>query len=250
MFSNPGYRFWKDERDRFEQFQQDAEKYKRELDKFTLIKKVLHDSVGEVNLFLHERGSFDKESKDLATLIVQLKKKLVELKRQKSLADKKAEEATYSKDDLRNTIKSQSIQISELKAHNELIGNELKVVNEQVHAIQEENEQLKVKTEQQEKNLKKIKENVPVVSDDDLFDMEEEEENLSFMDSPAVALKSCGIMIGEKRKPLTEVRNEPVVKRPKCRMDLLQIGTQKSSGGLVSKLLNQILVMDLYSILI
>ena len=74
----------------------------------------------------------------------------------------------------------------------------------------EEIARLEAKVAQQEKTISLAREEGPGLS---FIDWEEEKEsepaaNLSVMESPSVSLKSCAIMAAEKRKPLTEFRNE------------------------------------------
>lgn len=223
--------FWKEERDRFERFQQDAEKFKKQLEKYTMMERVLGDSVGDVNLLLHERGCFDRESRDLATLVVELKKKLVDVKRLKALADRKAEDVMHIREEDRRKIKSLSIQISELKSHNENVNVELKLALDQIKALSDKNEELTTKLTEQERRLNYLQENrsdpTPIDWSNDK-DASLDNLSLSSMDSPAA---SYGIIIGEKRKPLNDVKIENF-KRPKFQ-NLLEIGTQKCTGQVI-----------------
>eukprot|EP00088_Acartia_fossae_P027443 TRINITY_DN28203_c0_g1_i1.p1 TRINITY_DN28203_c0_g1~~TRINITY_DN28203_c0_g1_i1.p1 ORF type:complete len:415 (-),score=45.67 TRINITY_DN28203_c0_g1_i1:42-1286(-) len=221
----------KDERDRFEQYKTDAEKYKREVEKFQSVDKVVKGSIGDVNMFLHERGCYDRESRDLALLIVVLKKTLNEVKLEKKKSDKKLEESHLNREDIKKRLNSQNVQISELKAHNEMICAELKEVKDQAQKVLAHERELKEKVQRQERALKAFKENELPPLEIDLEHYDEDEKNLSLssMDSPMPSFKSCSVKIGEKRKVLSDVRNE-TGKRPRFRADLMQIGAQKSSG--------------------
>ena len=42
--------------------------------------------IADLNTFLHERGAFDKKTKDISTLVIMLKKKLAEVKKESSLS--------------------------------------------------------------------------------------------------------------------------------------------------------------------
>jgi len=224
--------FWREERDSFEQYKKDADYYKRELDKYHVMEKVMKESAADVNMFLHERGCYDRESRDLAQLIVHLKKKLTEAKQAKILAEKRVTESNNSREDDRKIIKSQSVQISELKSQNEVVSSELKRLKDSVTSLQERNEELNARVLRQQhpppqESGRPTPFQGPGPEDDD-----EPLENLSLssMDSPAVAFKSSAIMIGEKRKPLSELGNDHVKKPRFATSSLLHIGTQKSLG--------------------
>ena len=225
-------RFLKEERNQYEKYQSDAEKYKLELENYKVIKRVINESTNDVNMLLHERGCFDRESKDLAFLVVQLKKTVVDLKRHKSLAQKIVEEAHLSTDTHRLTIKSQAVQISELQAVNNSNTQEIQRLQDHLLLLQDENCKLKAKSETRALSL-----NHEPASDEDLFNMEDEE---TFSLSPSnsstkvPAAAASEVKTGQKRKPFAELRNDPVVKRPKCKTDLMEIGTHKSSCGPVS----------------
>jgi len=222
-------RFLKEERNQYEKYQSDAEKYKLELENYKVIKRVINESTNDVNMLLHERGCFDRESKDLAFLVVQLKKTVVDLKRHKSLAQKIVEEAHLSTDTHRLTIKSQAVQISELQAVNNSNTQEIQRLQDHLLLLQDENCKLKAKSETRALSL-----NHESASDEDLFNMEDEE---TFSLSPSnsstkvPAAAASEVKTGQKRKPFAELRNDPVVKRPKCKTDLMEIGTHKSSCG-------------------
>jgi len=225
--------FWKEERDEFEGFKKEAEKFKKELESYTFLEKILKSSAGDVNLFLHERGSYDRESRDLATLIVQLKKKLAEMKQTRVQTEKKMAEISGARENDRRTIKSQSVQLSELKTHNEAICSELKQMKDHSLVLREANEALTAKLSRQEDQLATIRENgrerAALSGADENRENERENLSLSPEESPRTLTSYKSSVAGVKRKPLSEARTD--LKKPKLlSTNLLQIGVQTNMG--------------------
>jgi len=223
-------RYWKEERDRLQSFQTDAEKFKKQLERYTLLERALNESVGDVNMLLHERGCYNSESRDLATLVVELKKKLVDVKRLKAVSDRKVDDIAGQREDDRRKVRSFSVQIAEMTKHRENMEIDLKIALESNSRQREEVKRLEAKVAQLEKTISLVKEGGSGLS---LIDWEDEKEtepadlSLSLMESPSVSFKSCAIMAGEKRKPLAEFRNE---KRMKMETNLLEIGSRPLIG--------------------
>jgi len=225
--------FWKEERDEFEGFKKEAVALKKELERYAFLEKVLKSSAGDVNLLLHERGSYDRESRDLATLIVQLKKKLADVKQTRLLTEKKMADISRARENDRQTIKSQSVQLSELKTHNEVVCSELKQMKDSNLSLKEANEELTAELSRLENQLATMRGNGrehPASSRAD-ENRESERENLSLSpEDPAVILPSFKSSVaGVKRKPLSEVRTD--LKKPKLLgTNLLHIGVQQNTG--------------------
>lgn len=74
----------------------------------------LQGSIGDVNAILHERGCYSNDSRDLATLVVELKKKLAETRRSKALLDRQVQEAAGQRNEERKKITSLSVQVSSI----------------------------------------------------------------------------------------------------------------------------------------
>ena len=71
----------------------------------------LQGSIGDVNAILHERGCYSNDSRDLATLVVELKKKLAETRRSKALLDRQVQDAAGQRNEERKKITSLSVQV-------------------------------------------------------------------------------------------------------------------------------------------
>ena len=63
-------------------------------------------------MILHERGCFTNESRDLATLIVELKKKLSETSQVKAQLERKIDQNCSNREEDKKKIKNLSIQVS------------------------------------------------------------------------------------------------------------------------------------------
>ena len=68
-------------------------------------------SIGDVNAILHERGCYSNDARDLATLVVELKKKLGETRKAKALLERQISEATGKRDEERKKIRTLSVQV-------------------------------------------------------------------------------------------------------------------------------------------
>jgi len=240
-------RYWKDERDRFQGCQEEAEQVKKKLEKFTLMEQVLSGSIGDVNMLLHERGSYDEQSRDLATLVVELKKKLIEAKRKKALSDRQVDEVSRLREEERRRARTLSEQIQEMKKREESIDIDIKIAIEDRSRLQEEVKRLETKVQQQEKTISRLQDNQDGGAGMSIIDWgEPEKENdllsLTLMASP-VSIKSCAIMAGDtNRKPRPAFRNEKrsklganlmetMEKRSKIGTNLMEIGNQSSSAS-------------------
>ena len=78
-------------------------------------------------MLLHERGCYNSDSRDLATLVVELKKKLVDVKRLKAVSDRKVDDIAGQREDDRRKVRSFSVQIAEMTKHRENMEIDLKI---------------------------------------------------------------------------------------------------------------------------
>jgi len=252
-------KIWLDEREQYCKMQIEYETVKQKLAKYSLVEKSLEGSIGDVNAILHERGCYSNDSRDLATLVVELKKKLAETRRSKALLDRQVQDAAGKRNDERKKITSLSVQVSDLKSIREKAEVEINFLRSSNEELEDENESLKVKLEKQEKLIKRLKENnnEKENSDSNLFDISNQSDDLkdtqelSFMESPQVSYRSCAISVGEKRKASSQLNNEPVGEKRKALSQLnsdsnqlsssqsgrtgLQAGSQSSVPGLGNK---------------
>jgi len=108
-------RFLQQERARFEEAKQEAAQLRAKLDNYKAVEMVVKGAEGDVNLMLAERGAWDGKSRDMATLVVTLKQKLVDVKRERGAAEARAREAAGSLE----TMKRSLLQVKKVLAENE-----------------------------------------------------------------------------------------------------------------------------------
>jgi len=210
------------ERNQFQQFKVDAERYKTELDQMTLLRDVINKSTAEVNLMLHERGCFDRESRDLSTLVVQLKDKLVDKKQEKAQCERKLKDMSIKFEEERRKLKNLSIEIAELKSSKENMSTDLKLALERVSSQSDEIEHLQAQ-------LAKNNNHLSDMSWSDKDEQEMENVSLSSMESPLVASKPISILIREKKKP--SITADDLECRSKMRPNLMEVGRLKRIEG-------------------
>jgi len=247
-------RIWLEEREQYCKMQIEFQTVKEKLAKYSLVEKSLEGSIGDVNAILHERGCYSNDARDLATLVVELKKKLGETRKTKALLERQISEATGKRDEERKKIKTLSVQVSDLKTLSDHKEDEVKFLKSTNEELEEENESLKVKLEKQERMIKSLrdKEKDLAASKENLgsnvFDLssesdgsrENESQELTFMESPQVSYRSCAIAVGEKRKALSQLssqssrisKKEPDMPNKKLKYgNLMEIGTLSFTDG-------------------
>lgn len=226
------------ERDYFQKLTSETEKYKTELDSLSLLRNAINKSVGEVNLMLHERGCFDRESRDLSTLVVELKKKLVEKKQEKAQIERKVKQVNGEREQDRHTIQTLSEQVADLRATKETLSTNLKSAYDRVTELSDENNKLQCRIASLQSKCARLqgeKENGPPSNEmsnyNDLDDsLETDELSFPIMDSPVVANKPVGILIGEKRK--SQVHKDDIVsKKSRLGTNLMEVGRLKKVDG-------------------
>jgi hypothetical protein len=206
-------KFLNEERERNEAFRLEAERCRKQLDQYKAIQLVLAGSEGEVNRMLHERGAFDGKSRDLAVLIVEMKKKIVDLKRERSLYEQRAQDSGRQCEELRRLVKSAQQELQESRlARAALERDHLAVLaeNKDLRAREEELRSLQARLESSssaEESGSPL-EYCPLSEDSvdkNIAQIPSSQQSETDSSSPCLPLKSCGIILGEKRKPLTEM---------------------------------------------
>ena len=200
----------------------EADRCRKQLDQYKAIQLVLAGSEGEVNRMLHERGAFDSKSRDLAVLIVEMKKKIVDLKRERTLYEQRAHESGRQCEELRRQLKSAQLELQE----NRLART----------ALERDHQAALVENKDKERELRNVQAQMARLgssssSSEELASPQKislatepefsgsgclllNQSMHSEEDSPCLPLKSCGIILGgEKRKPLTEMNHNDGGKR-------------------------------------
>jgi len=209
-------KFLQEERERSEGFRLEADRTRKQLEQYKSIQLVLAGSEGEVNRMLHDRGAFDGKSRDLATLIVEMKKKIVDLKRERTLYEQRAHDATRQADEARRQLKAAQAELQEsrlarshleadhqavLAQNQDLLRRQKERKAHDFHAAGGSQEGLDSSSysssQESPADRNSVSSSEPRLVTLDLSDVDT---------SPGPPLKSCGIILGEKRKPLTEAR--------------------------------------------
>lgn len=133
-------RYLQDERLRYEGAKAEAEKCRNQLENYKAVELVMKGCESDVNLMLHERGAFDGKSRDLATLVVTLKQKLADVKRERTQAEGRARESASSLVGVRRRVEKLTLEVSDKE---EKIGN----LQADVRNLEEENSILKRRVE-------------------------------------------------------------------------------------------------------
>ena len=82
-------RFLMEEKARYNDAVGEAAALRNKLDNLRMVETAVRSEEGEINKLLHERGAFDGRTRDLATLIVMLKQKLADVKKERNQHDNK-----------------------------------------------------------------------------------------------------------------------------------------------------------------
>jgi len=208
-------KFLQEERERNEAYRLEADRTRKQLEQYKAIQLVLSGSEGEVNRMLHDRGAFDGKSRDLAVLIVEMKKKIVDLKRERTLYEQRAHDSTRQAEEVRRQLKAAQAELLEsrlARSHLETDHQAALALNQDLMRRQKERKSAALALtggprESQGLSCSDSSQESPASRDSGPAVSSEPRANLdmSYVDvSPSPPLKSCGILLGEKRKPLTE----------------------------------------------
>lgn len=204
-------KFLNEERERNESYRLEADRCKKQLDQYKAIQLVLAGSEGEVNRMLHERGAFDGKSRDLAVLIVEMKKKVVDLKRERSLYEQRAQDSGRQCEELRRQLKNAQQELQECR--------QAKAALERDHvATLAENKKLLAREREWSASRERLASSSGSTGEpgSPLARRWSEDDSPGSVCPPppgspppgpplvAVPFKSCAIVLGEKRKPLAE----------------------------------------------
>jgi len=214
-------RYLQDERLRYEEAKAEAERCRNQLENYKAVELVMKGCESDVNMMLHERGAFDGKSRDLATLVVTLKQKLADVKRERTQAESRARESSSTLVGVRKRVEVLTLEVSDRVEKIETLKGDVKHLEEENGGLKKKIEKLKAgdgfllsqspgrllaMTPKRDRSPDMFldspvhhpspKYTVPGVKR--LLDAED--------DSPTVPLKTCGI-IG-MRKPLTEMNKK------------------------------------------
>jgi predicted nucleic acid-binding Zn-ribbon protein len=101
------------------------------LENYKGVEVALRGQEGALNDFLHERGAFDGRTKDLATLVIMLKQKLGEVKRERSKSEAQLKEAELKTGQERKAATRLEGRLGDLEAANRNLEADLRTAREE-----------------------------------------------------------------------------------------------------------------------
>ena len=130
-------RILQEEKYRYEDALKEANDLRLKLDKMKGVELAVKGLDGDLNQYLSERGAFDKKTKDVAVLVVVLKKKLAEVKKERILLESRLRETTGKHERDKKKITDLEIKLSEAQANNKSLENNLWRVQEDLRSLTE-----------------------------------------------------------------------------------------------------------------
>jgi len=125
-------RFLMEEKARYNDAVGEAAALRNKLDNLRMVETAVRSEEGEINKMLHERGAFDGRTRDLATLIVMLKQKLADVKKERNQHDNKVKELSRERLASRRAEESLKTKLAEAQT-------ELEACKREVWRLQEDN---------------------------------------------------------------------------------------------------------------
>jgi len=105
-----------EERFTYEEARREAEELKHKLESYRSVELCIRGQEGELNKFLHERGAFDNKTKDLANLVVTLKQKMVDVKKERTVAQNRLKESSRDQGIDKRKVKELEGQVAEMQS--------------------------------------------------------------------------------------------------------------------------------------
>ena len=114
-----------EERFRYEEARKEAEELRHKLESQKSVELAIRGQEGELNKFLHERGAFDTKTRDLATLVVMLKQKMADVKKERTAAQNKLAEMSREQGMNKKKVKELEIKVAEMQSINRSLEGEV-----------------------------------------------------------------------------------------------------------------------------
>ena len=115
----------------------ETQEVKGKLEKYKAVEIAVKGLEADLNTFLHERGAFDKKTKDISTLVIVLKKKLAEVKKERSLYEGRLREEAGKHEIAKRKLKDLEVQLAETQCNNKLLEKDLWRSQEDVRILKE-----------------------------------------------------------------------------------------------------------------
>jgi len=126
-----------EERFRYEEAKREAEELRHKLQSQKSVELAIKGQEGELNKFLHERGAFDTKTRDLATLVVMLKQKMADVKKERSAAQSKLTEMSREQGLEKRKVKELELKVAEIQSVNRSLEGEVWRQKEDIKSMKE-----------------------------------------------------------------------------------------------------------------
>jgi len=126
-----------EERFRYEEAKREAEELRHKLQSQKSVELAIKGQEGELNKFLHERGAFDTKTRDLATLVVMLKQKMADVKKERSAAQSKLTEMSREQGLEKRKVKELELKVAEIQSVNRSLEGEVWRQKEDMKSMKE-----------------------------------------------------------------------------------------------------------------
>jgi len=130
-------RVLQEERYKYEDALKETQEVKGKLEKYKAVEIAVKGLEADLNTFLHERGAFDKKTKDISTLVIVLKKKLAEVKKERGLYEGRLREEAGKHEIAKRKFKDLEVQLAEAQCNNKLLEKDLWRSQEDVRILKE-----------------------------------------------------------------------------------------------------------------
>jgi len=136
-------RVLQEEKYKYEEARKAAEDLRLKLENFKSVEIAIRGQEGELNKFLHERGAFDSKTRDLATLVVMLKQKMVDVKKERTAAENKVKEASRENGIDKRKVRELEVQVADLQSIKRSLESEVWRYKEDTNALKEQLESVR-----------------------------------------------------------------------------------------------------------
>jgi len=118
-------RVLQEERFKYEDALKETQDLKLKLEKMKAVELAVKGCEGDLNQLLHERGAFDRKTKDIATLVIVMKKKLAEVKKERSIYEGRLRETVGKQELEKRRVKELENQLAEAMTNNKVLEKDL-----------------------------------------------------------------------------------------------------------------------------
>ena len=118
-------RVLQEERFKYEDALKEAQQLKLKLDTMKSVELAVKGCEGDLNQYLAERGSFDRKTKDIAVLVIVLKKKLAEVKKERSIYEGRLRESVGKQELDKRKVRDLETKLAEAQCNNKVLEKDL-----------------------------------------------------------------------------------------------------------------------------